>query len=1010
MKGEWFVLSKTNARMLRKLHRLGASALAVTLWLPVLLTAQNATPEQERQNQPRATERPAKSPPGPVEKRSSDTAPGQLQLETPEAATPATKSGTQAQPAPKLTTPAKPGPSDQEGHKPTIESISLRGNRRISAQTLRARIVSHPGDVYDEDALERDFMALWNTGFLDDVRLEAADAPNGNKLVTFYVREKKLIRSIDYKGLNAVQQSDVLDVFKKEKVGLSIQSQYDPVLIKHAEVVLQELLAAHGKMFSTVRHRTRNIPPNSVALTFVVVEGPTVKVGHIAFTGNKVFTDRALMRSMKYSRPLGAPPCFYWLHKTYDKERVEADLENIRDLYRDQGYFYALPKEPDIKLVDTGRRPFFFWSAARGKRVDVTIEIEEAAQYRLGSFHIRGNKLFTQQVLAPVLGMKQGDIFALAKVRKSIENYTKLYGGWGYINFTASPDIEPDNRRKVINLTLDFEEDQQFRVHRIDFSGNTKTRDKVIRRELLQDEGGVFNSQLWDFSVLKMNQLGFFEMVKKEDYDIKQNSKNKTVDILIKVKEKGRNSIGMSGGMSGMMGNSLGFNYATNNLLGLGLNLNLALNWGTFMKMFNFGFTEPYLFDRPITAGFNLSMNRVNNDQIRQMAGYTGVDANLLAQSNYAKYLGPSYIQNSTGFSLFASYPLRRSFARVGITYNFAEEKMLGANSAAKTYLEALNFNGLTGANALNGYVSSSIMPTYIYSTIDNPMMPSNGKYLFLAVSFSGSAVGGSINTIRPVIEAKYFKPVRKIGTPYVQSIGLRFMTSTVTGYGGRAVPPSTRFYMGGEQDLRSFDMRMVSPMVFFPSVTSVCNRNNNGQPITSTTQTGASTGSCGSSTSFPVNSPMFTGGDTEALFNFEYRIPIMKTASVSFFTDIGMNSILWGNQLKLATGTFSSMESQYPYFPTPQRLSPISGTNFKPRAGSGLDFQVFLPIVNQPIHLYYGYNWLRLNKVITPPQNLPPESLFPNPETYLDAMENFRPFRVKEKEHKFGFTVMRTF
>src|SRR5208337_2041268 len=150
--------------------------------------------------------------------------------------------------------------------------------------------------------------------------------------------------------------------FKKMKVGLSIQSQYDPVVVKHAEVVLQGLLAAHGKMFATVRHRTRNIPPNSVALTFIVVEGPKVQLGDIKFEGNTVFSDRELVRSMKYSRPIGLPPYFYWFHKTYDKERISADLENIRDLYRDHGYFYALAKEPDTKMVDTRRRyPFFFF-------------------------------------------------------------------------------------------------------------------------------------------------------------------------------------------------------------------------------------------------------------------------------------------------------------------------------------------------------------------------------------------------------------------------------------------------------------------------------------------------------------------------------------------------------------------------------------------------------------------------------------------------------------------------
>src|SRR5208283_2450849 len=268
---------------------------------------------------------------------------------------------------------------------------------------------------------------------------------------------------------------------------------------------------------------------------------------------------------------------------------VEADLENVRDLYRDHGYFYALPKEPDTKMVDTGRRwPFFFWAWGRGKRVDIKIAVEEGVQYRLGTFHIRGATLFKEDKLAPVLGMKPGDIFALSKVRKAIENYTKLYGNFGYINFTASPDIEPDNKRKVINLALDFEEDNRFTVHRIEFSGNTKTRDKVIRRELLLDEGGIFSSQMWEYSVLKMNQLGFFDEIKKEDYDIKQNAKDKTVDVLVKVKEKGKNSIGLSGGVSGLAGTFIGLNYATNNFLGLGATLSLAFQTGTFQKLYSF--------------------------------------------------------------------------------------------------------------------------------------------------------------------------------------------------------------------------------------------------------------------------------------------------------------------------------------------------------------------------------------------------------------------------------------
>src|SRR5579864_4427623 len=627
------------------------------------------TPSQnQKPAQPAPEQKPANQPP----------AAPQLQLETPEVA-PA--------PAPTQTPPAKPGaaaPVQKPPAPPTIRDIIFRGERRIPVATLRARIFSHVGDVYDENALERDFMALWNTGFLDDIRLEVTEAKDSGKIVTFFVREKKLVRSIDYKGLNTVQQSDVLDRFKERKVGLSIQSQYDPVVIKRAEVVLEELLAEHGRQFAAVHARTRNIPPNSVALTFIVVEGPKVQVGNIRFTGNTVFSDARLVRTMKYSKPFGAPPWFYWFHKTYDKDKIEADLETgVRSLYQDHGYYTVLVNEPKVKMTDTKHRlPFFFWSWGRGKRVDLTIPIEEGPQYRLGKFVIRGNKLFKPDFLYRVLQMKTGDVFNLSKVRKALENYKKIYGEFGYINFVATPDPERDDKRHIVNLALDFDEEKQFFVHRIEFSGNTKTRDKVIRRELLVNEGAVFDTALWDYSVLRVNQLGFFDPIKKEDYDIKQNEKQNTVDITVKVKEKGRNSIGFSGGVSGIAGNFVGLNYATNNFLGLGETLSLQAEFGTFERLYSFGFTEPYLLDKPMTTGFTIFKSDYHFDQLRQTAVLAGINPTSL-QNTALGQLFQNFQQNSSGFTAFASYPLRHpSFARLGLTYSFSVSSVQTFNTS----------------------------------------------------------------------------------------------------------------------------------------------------------------------------------------------------------------------------------------------------------------------------------------------------------------------------------------
>ncbi len=995
------------------------AALAVTLVCGLAVHAQ----EQGREDKP-AMQQPAQNPPGaevqkPPEKAAEgeSSAPGQLKLETPEQKPDQLQLETpEVAPPQELETPKPPEaavPAVEEPRAEIIEEILFRGNRRVPAATLRARIFSHPGDVYNENALERDFMALWNTGFLDDVRLEVTDGEKG-KIVTFFVREKKVIRSIDYKGLSSVQQSDVLERFKERKVGLSIQSQYDPVVIKRAQVVLKQLLAERGRQFATVRSRTRNIPPNSVALTFIVVEGPKVKIGKIRFEGNTVFSDHKLVRIMKYSRPTGAPPWFYWFHKTYDKDRILADLElNIRTLYQDSGYFYVVLKEPEIKMSDTQRRwPFFFFSWGRGKKVDVTIPVEEGDRYRLGRFVIRGNKLFKQEQLAPILQLKEGDVFNLGKVRKSIENYQKLYGAYGYINFTASPDIEPDTKKKLINLALDFEEGKQFFVHRIEFSGNTKTRDKVIRRELLLDEGNVFNSELWEYSTLRVNQLGFFEQIKEEDYEIKQNAKEGTVDITLKVKEKGRNSIGFSGGVSGLAGNFVGFNYATNNFLGLGETLSVQMQWGTFQKLYSFGFTEPYLFDRAITTGFTVFKSDYRYDQLRQAAYISGLSPTALEGTGVGS-LFQDFQQNSSGFTVFASYPLRRSFARVGLTYSYSESSLTAFSLASQNFFQALNFRGIQGPNALMGIKTSQVMPTYLYNTTNHPWSPTRGKYIYAALGFSGSILGGNVNTLRPVVEFKYFRAVAKKKSEHPHVAAFRILGSMITGFGGRVPPPFSRFYVGGEDDIRGFYIRSISPIAFYPTIRTVCNLEANGLPIPAVDSSGRQQTEpfvCGSTTRFPASTVIFPGGDTMLIANAEYRVPIAGPVTLSYFVDIGTAFVLRPSQLRVEQAALEDISKEFPFFPLPETLKPIAATNFRPRASMGWEVQVVLPVLNAPFRVFWGYNFMRLNNEVVPPQNLPPESLFPNHATYEQVLPFFRGYRLEDRRSRFGFTVTRTF
>lgn len=921
--------------------------------------------------------------------------------------------------------PATPKPPVRKGPgakaQVLVEAVLFRGNRRIPSSTLYARIQTRQGSVYSVNAIERDFMALWNTGYFDDIRVVTDDGKHG-KIITFFVEEKKLIRSIKYTGLSSVTESDVMDRLQQEHVGLTIMSQYDPVVVTRAQVIIEAMLSEVGRQYATVQHRTRDIPPDSVALTFLVKEGPKVKIGSINFKGNTAFSTNRLIRAMKYSKPYGLPPFFYIFHRTYNRDKLDYDLEQIRELYQAHGYFFATPGEPVIHTVTTHRPlPLEVVGKGVGRRVDITIPIDQGAQYRLGRFAIRGNHLFKTAALKTIIGMKSGDIFDLSKVRKALDNYTKLYGNYGYINFTATPDFDPDRKKHIVNLALDFSEEKQFLVHKINFSGNTKTRDRVIRRQLLLDEGSVFDVAMWKLSVYRINQLGFFDPVNvpgenpkgdnKPGYTVVQNQQNHTVDINVPLKEKGRNSIGFTGGISGLYGNFVGGNYATHNFLGLGDTLSLSAQFGTFVTAASLGFTVPYLFNKPITAGFTIFLNNYHFDELQQYGALFGVNTRNLTNTLLGQTYFQNFQQNSKGFTTFIQYPLKRSFARLGLTYGYTYSDIQTFSAASQSLFQALAYGQFAGPNQLHGITTSMVTPMYEYDNVDNPnpMMEHRGKEITASVGFAGSILGGNTNEITPSFDMKYFHPINHGRN----TLALHLEASTISGYAGKVPPPFARFYMGGQYDVRGFNIYSISPVIFFPTVGQVCNRDNKGNPIWAVSARGVpEVGTCGSSTSFPYNTVEVPGGDTMALMNFEYRIPIAGPVTLAYFIDAGDAFILRPSQLRLQPNALSSLTTQYPFFNVPtSHLEPIHSLNFRPRSSTGLALEMMLPVVHAPIEIYYGYNWLRLNNVyITPPQQLPPMSLFPNAATYNAALPYFERQKFTEPHGMAGFTVGGTF
>ena len=919
-----------------------------------------------------------------------------------------------------------------------ISEINVTGNRRIPADTIRSRIFTKPGDIYDPAALERDFNSLWNTGYFEDVKFLREQTPKGWRIIV-QVKEKPTIREINYTGLSSVSNSDVLDRFKQDKVGLVVESQYDPTRIKKAEVSIKDLLSEHGRQFATIRTEVRPIPPAAVGITFVVKEGPKVKVGKIKFEGNQHIKSRILRSSMKNLKPIGIPHSIFLENifaKTYDATKLEEDTERVRAEYQNRGYFKALVGDPKTEIHDTGHKGFHIplLQSGPGKAVDLSFPIEEGDQYRLGKITFKGNKAITNvNALRSLFPLKDGDIFSREKIAKGLDNLRKAYGEYGYINFSPVPSTTFDDDKKLAFLEIDVEEGKQFYVRRIEFQGNTTTRDKVIRRELALEEGGIYNSRMWELSLLRLNQLSYFDQLKPDDPNVtdkKLDEKDGLVDLTLHVHEKGKNQIGLNGGVSGLEGAFIGLNYATNNFLGRGETLQVQVSLGNLARTVMFGFTQPYMFDRPLQFGFTVFANKISYNQARQLSIFSGQNLNL--PSAELQNL-QNYSQSSAGFTTSLSYPLRRSFKRLGMTYSLDRSNLIPLSTASKTLFDFIAFRGISGPAAVNGIVTSKIFPNFSFNTLDSGISPHHGHQMTVGAELAG--LGGTVRSIRPIVQYKQFFPVQNRRN----AIGFNVAGSFISGWGGLVAPPFQRFYMGGENDIRGFDIRSISPVAFLPSSNVITLTNPDGTPVLknpANPRQGAWT------IPIPVDQIVFPGGDFSTWGNLEYRITIAGPVAIVPFVDSGIDAVIRPSQLQIAQAQYEQVISTP--FGCPQldagfnclggkvlnpvpsnQLQVLSQTNWRPRVSTGLELQMFLPVVNAPFRIYWAYNALRLDEQANPPIPIVP-TMFPgkiNPTTgqwemtaagaytYQLAKETYAPsFLLREPRKTFRFTVATTF
>jgi outer membrane protein insertion porin family len=864
-----------------------------------------------------------------------------------------------------------PGQNTQIGDSNKIEDVQIRGNRRIPTDSIKYNVLTKAGDAVNTDTIRRDVKALYALGYFEDIRVDEEDGARG-KIIIFVVKEKPLIRSIAFEGANSITKSEILDKLKEKKVGLSQESPYDPLRVRRTEGIIQGMLAEKGRRNAKIDVTTESVPPNGIALTFKIDEGPKTKIEKIDIQGNEVFSDRQIKQAMKLVKE-ATPFTVFTGKDTYYDLKLADDITRIRMLYAAHGYVRANILEP---VVETRQRtayrtlplirPPFPWGIPIPywpKQVDrdyITIKIEENSQYRLGDIRIVGNEEFKSDLIKAVLGLASGRIYNEEQLRKGFENLKKLYGSRGYVNFTPVPTQDFDEARKLVNLTINIDEDRQFRVNRISFTGNTTTRDKVIRREIMVDEGQIFNSSLWDLSLLRLNQLGYFEEVKSEDAEIKPNPANNTVDINLKVKEKGRNSIGFNGGVSGVGGGFLGLNYSTNNFIGLGETFSITLQGGTRQSQYQIGFTEPYLFNRPLTTGFSVFSTSYRYDQARDVFGLD--PSKLPAGLGFENRL--NFEQKHTGFNTSISYPVR-VFHRIGVNFQFDDSTTSAVNPATEEFFKGVlaeEQQTLPGTTAsVTSYHARRLTTSYAFNSTNNPYNPTTGHSFTGSLEFTGGLFGGNVDFYRPTLEFRYFKPVNGGRN----TLAIRAMASHVQSFTNSSVPFYERFFLGGDFDIRGFDFRSISPIAFITRTLDV-------------------TDAAGKVNKKPYDDIVYVGGDTQGIFNFEYRIPLAGPITLAAFADAGntwvSNKRALQRQVVDADGHLRQEKVQF-----------LPGTNASVRVSTGAELQVVMPVINAPFRIVFAVNPRRLDHVYTGPTT-------------------GAPLTIREPAHDIRFTVGRTF
>jgi outer membrane protein insertion porin family len=831
-----------------------------------------------------------------------------------------------------------------------------------TSQTRQNQFVWY--DATTEQTMLSDFKRLWATNFLDDLSIEVTDHTFANgtvgKMVVYHMEERERIKIVDYRdsegeSINIIKRTDIDDKLRERSIEMRLDSFRDDGTIRRVEGVLRELMAEKGFSNAEVGHKITPVAggPKLINITFVVGEGPKLKIRDVEFVGNEEIGDGTLQRKIKENKPKN--PFYGWISGggTYKEALFEEDAAKVVEYYQNQGYAQARVGQPEVKtLEDSGD--------GKTRWIQLRIPVTEGERYRMGELHFEGNKVVRSDGLRTLYNVQPGEWYSRKKLQDGNKKAQEIYGGAGYMEFTPFPMLafsdDPTRPERTlaaqvpaalaevsapaaikarpeaptVDITMRIDEGPQYFVNRITFTGNTTTRDNVIRREMRLLEGSVFSTEALKYSVRRLNQLGYFKELKGDDRDMKVDKtpgQENTVDVTLKFEEQNRNQLTFGAGVSQYEGFFGQLGFQTSNFLGRGESLTLSIQAGDRAQNYQLAFTEPFLFDRNITGGFD-----VYNRSL-QYIGY--------------------YTQKSRGMNLVFGFPVA-DFTRMFTNYSFEKVRMTDLNEAlfdtsciyrptgcetisslrdlsqlTPTQIEVLRRNPFVYDSLLIGQGGersvSKITPSIVHNTVDNPIFPNTGKRLTTSIDLA--MFGGNTQFYKPRGEAIFF--FRHLPRT---SVGFRALAEYISPVGRTEfLPVFERLFLGGEYSVRGFDIRSIGPSV--------------------------------------PGSFVVLGGNKSLLFNAEYLISIMSQVRIVAFFDAGQvrdfgEPFSWMEPLlELRAPTPPAIVDPYatssltdPSLPSGPETIEVGRTHaFK--ASTGLELRFFMPVLNVPFRLIYAWN-----------------------------------------------------